>query len=174
MKQYIAIILQMFSDQLMWYRTSSHSSIFGPFLCVVIFTAGLPISSSCCLEIRSPNLFLSFLWISHTGFSHSALLRPCSTSSLRVPSQMWALGLARPWEPRSHPLQKSLETYSQMRTLVFHNPLRQKSKCFCQVCWAGRKNLEYADVGGISWASLASPTPASLCNPAVAVANLNQ
>lgn len=116
-----------------------------------IFTAGLPISCSCCLEIRSPNLVLSFLSVSHPGLIPPALLRPWDASSLEMPSGMGALGLAWPWEPCSHPLQKSLETCSQMRIFISHSPLEEKSKWFCQVCWARRENLE--DVGGILWTS---------------------
>lgn len=150
----------------MWYQTSSYSSIFGPFLCLVqikaIFTAALPISCSCCLEIRSPNLVLSFLSVSHPGLIPPALLRPWNASSLRMPSGMGALGLAWPWELCLHPLHKSLETCSQMRIFIFHSPLEEQSKCFCQVSWARRENLEGADGGGILWVSPESLTPARI------------
>lgn len=58
----------------------------------ITFTAGLPISFSLWyLEIRTPNMFLSFLRIICAVSAPCALLG--CTSSLSVPSQMWALGL---------------------------------------------------------------------------------
>lgn len=58
----------------------------------ITFTAGLPISFSLwCLEIRTPNLLLSFLRIICAVSAPCALLG--CTSSLSVPSQMWTLGL---------------------------------------------------------------------------------